>query len=146
MVLALVGDSTTTSAPTPGLRPGLALPRGGAPGLVGSAALRRLRTFTTSTTSTSFTTVFLAATHQSFVKRHESASLPSCTRLRKPDDLGRNLRRRFALGVDLCVRTAVERLALLLEQPHARHGIVSCLQRAGYLGWRRLLPVSRPRS
>src|SRR5213079_1991008 len=100
MVLALVGDSTTTSAPTPGLRPGLALPRGGAPGLVGSAALRRLRTFTT---STSFTTVFLAATHQSFVKRHECASLPSRTRLRKPDDLGRHLRRRAAIDIDLRV-------------------------------------------
>src|SRR5213082_622753 len=125
MVLALVGDSTTTSAPTPGLRPGLALPRGGAPGLVGSAALRRLRTFTTSTTSTSFTTVFLAATHQSFVKRHESASLPSCTRLRKPDDLGRHLRRRAAIDVDLRVRVAVQRLALLQELAHPGHGVLS---------------------
>src|SRR6266496_4008972 len=115
MVFALVGDSTMTSAPTPGLRPGL----------VGSAALRRLRTFTTSTTSTSFTTVFLAATHQSFVKRHESASLPSRTRLRKPDDLIRNLRRRLMVRVDLRVRIAIERLALLLEQAHARHRILS---------------------
>src|SRR5437667_5886233 len=122
MVFALVGDSTMTSAPTPGLRPGLGLPRGGAPGLVGSAALRRLRTFTTSTTST---TVFLAATHQSFVKRHESASLPSRTRLRKPDDLIRNLRCRLMVRVDLCVRVAIERLALLLEQAHARHRILS---------------------
>src|SRR5881227_2555325 len=113
MVFALVGDSTMTSAPTPGLRPGLALPRGGAPGLVGSAALRRLRTFTTSTTSTSFTTVFLAATHQSFVKRHECASLPSRTRLRKPDDLGRHLRWQFPLRVDLRVRALIELLALL---------------------------------
>src|SRR5438132_4335225 len=125
MVFALVGDSTMTSAPTPGLRPGLALPRGGAPGLVGSAALRRLRTFTTSTTSTSFTTVFLAATHQSFVKRHESASLPSRTRLRKPDDLERHLGRCLTIGVDLRVRVTVERLALLQELPHPRHGILS---------------------
>src|SRR5438874_8711896 len=119
MVFALVGDSTMTSAPTPGLRPGLALPRGGAPGLVGSAALRRLRTFTTSTT------VFLAATHQSFVKRHESASLPSCTRLRKPDDLGRHLRRRAAIDVDLRVRAAVKQLALLQELAHPGHGVLS---------------------
>src|SRR6266566_4690519 len=102
MVFALVGDSTMTSAPTP-----------------------RLRTFTTSTTSTSFTTVFLAATHQSFVKRHESASLPSRTRLRKPDDLIRNLRRRLMVRVDLRVRVAIERLALLLEQAHTRHRILS---------------------
>src|SRR5205085_10074756 len=122
MVFALVGDSTMTSAPTPGLRPGLGLPRGGAPGLVGSAALRRLRTFTT---STSFTTVFLAATHQSFVKRHESASLPSCTRLRKPDDLGRHLRRRAAIAVDLRVRAAVKQLALLQGLAHPGHGVLS---------------------
>src|SRR2546421_12621832 len=114
MVFALVGDSTTTSAPFP-------LACGMASGLVGSAALRRLRTFPTATTSTSFTTVFLAATHQSFVKRHESASLPSRTRLRKPDDLIRNLRRRLMVRVDLRVRVAIERLALLLEQTHARH-------------------------
>src|SRR5213082_160822 len=55
-------------------------------------------------TASFFTASFLAATHQSFVKRHESASLPSRTRLRKPDDLVRNLRRRFAVGVDLRVR------------------------------------------
>src|SRR3977135_2263054 len=40
-----------------------------------------------------FTTAFLAATHQSFVKRRECASLPSRTRLRKPDDVIRHLRR-----------------------------------------------------
>src|SRR5205085_12695509 len=72
-----------------------------------------------------FTASFLAATRQSFIKRHECASLPSRTRLRKPDDLVRNLRRRFAVGVDLRVRAAVERLAFLLEQPHARHGVLS---------------------
>src|SRR5205823_1534421 len=118
MVFALVGDSTTTSAPFP-------LACGMASGLVGSAALRRLRTFTTFTTSTSFTTVFLAATHQSFVKRHESASLPSCTRLRKPDDLGRHLRRRAAIDIDLRVRVAVQRLALLQELAHPGHGVLS---------------------
>src|SRR2546421_10929170 len=115
MVFALVGDSTTTSAPFP-------LACGMASGLVGSAALRRLRTFTT---STSFTTVFLAATHQSFVKRHESASLPSCTRLRKPDDLGRHLRRRAAIDVDLRVRVPVKQLALLQELAHPGHGVLS---------------------
>src|SRR6058998_1413552 len=59
-----------------------------------------------------FTASFLAATHQSFVKRHESASLPSGTRLRKPDDLVHHLLRRFAVGVNLRVRTAIERLTL----------------------------------
>src|SRR5256885_1574264 len=48
-----------------------------------------------------FTASFLAATYQSFVKRRESASLPSRTRLRKPDDLRRHLRRRPAVGVHL---------------------------------------------
>src|SRR2546430_6587604 len=72
-----------------------------------------------------FTASFLAATHQSFVKRHESASLPSRTRLRKPDDLVRNLPRRFAVGVDLRVRVAIERLALLLQEPHACHRVLS---------------------
>src|SRR5947207_837371 len=40
-----------------------------------------------------FTPAFLPATYQSFVKRHESASLPSGTRLRKPDDLVHHLLR-----------------------------------------------------
>src|SRR2546430_17239806 len=108
-----------------------------ASGLVGSAALRRLRTFTTfttSTTSSSFTTVFLAATHQSCVNRHESASLPPCTRLRKPDDLGRHLRRRAAIDVDLRVRAAVQRLALLQELAHPGHGVLSHYQRTGSVG------------
>src|SRR5213080_4298078 len=72
-----------------------------------------------------FTASFLAATHQSFVKRHESASLPSGTRLRKPDDLVHHLLRRFAVGVNLRVRTAIERLTLLLQQPHPLHRILS---------------------
>src|SRR5437879_12696213 len=77
------------------------------------------------TTSTSFTTVFLAATHQSFVKRHERASLPSRTRLRKPDDLVRHLRRQFPLRVDLRVRALIEQLALLLQESHARQRVLS---------------------
>src|SRR5881296_2665648 len=72
-----------------------------------------------------FTASFLAATHQSFVKRHESASLPSGTRLRKPDDLVHHLLRRFAVGVNLRVRTAIERLTLLLQKPHPLHRILS---------------------
>src|SRR6266550_4601392 len=72
-----------------------------------------------------FTASFLAATRQSFVKRHESASLPSGTRLRKPDDLVHHLLRRFAVGVNLRVRTAIERLTLFLQQPHPLHRILS---------------------
>src|SRR5438105_5782115 len=132
MVFALVGDSTMTRAPFP---PSAADALGFRTRFFGATATAvsappsspglRPGSVACPTSAFFFTASFLAATHQSFVKRHESASLPSCTRLRKPDDLGRNLRRRFALGVDLCVRTAVERLALLLEQPHARHGIAS---------------------
>src|SRR5882672_10456829 len=80
--------ATATAAPapssSPGLRPGSVIPltpRASA-GFSGSAFFR----FT-------FTTAFLAAMHQSFVKRDECASLPSRTRLRKPDDLIRHLRR-----------------------------------------------------
>src|SRR3989454_932890 len=58
-----------------------------------------------------FTASFLAATRQSFVKRHECASLPSRTRLRKPDDLVRHLRRQFPLRLDLRVRALIELLA-----------------------------------
>src|SRR5881398_1154828 len=72
-----------------------------------------------------FTPAFLPATYQSFVKRHESASLPSGTRLRKPDDLVHHLLRRFAVGVNLRVRTAIERLTLFLQQPHPLHRILS---------------------
>src|SRR6195256_2723798 len=61
-----------------------------------------------------FTLRFLAATHQSFVKRRECASLPSRTRLRKPDDVIRHLRRRFPVGLNLRVRAAIELLALFL--------------------------------
>src|SRR5437762_8799248 len=133
MVFALVGDSTMTSAPFP---PSAADALGFRTRFFGATAtavsvppsspgLRPGSVASLTSAFFRFTASFLPATYQSFVKRHESASLPSCTRLRKPDDLGRNLRWRFALGVDLCVRTAVERLALLLQQPHARHGIVS---------------------
>src|SRR5439155_1186328 len=72
-----------------------------------------------------FTPAFLPATYQSFVKRHESASLPSGTRLRKPDDLVHHLLRRFAVGVNLRVRTAIERLTRFLQQPHPLHRILS---------------------
>src|SRR6266699_4801269 len=120
MVFALVGDSTMTTAPFP------------TPAAVAFGARARFFGFAGSATSvacgasaSSFTLRFLAATHQSFVKRHESASLPSRTRLRKPDDLIRNLRRRLMLRFDLRVRVAIERLALLLEQAHARHRILS---------------------
>src|SRR5205807_3867978 len=120
MVFALVGDSTTTSAP---------LPPAAADAL---GARARFLGFAGSTTSvaagasvSSFTLRFLAVTHQSFVKRHESASLPSRTRLRKPDDLERHLGRCLTIGVDLRVRVTVERLALLQELPHPRHGILS---------------------
>src|SRR6266581_5318890 len=72
-----------------------------------------------------FTASFLAATHQSFVKRRERASLPSRTRLRKPDDLVCNLRRRFPLRLNLRVRTAIELLALFLQESHAGHRVLS---------------------
>src|SRR2546428_8343301 len=129
MVFALVGDSTMTSAPLP-------------PPAVEALGFRTRRLGATATATAvstppaspglrpgaaffPFTASFLAATHQSFVKPHQSASLPSRTRLRKPDDLIRNLRRRLMLRVDLRVRVAIERLALLLEQAHARHRILS---------------------
>src|SRR6059036_2584725 len=100
-VRRLGATATAVSVPpsSPGLRPGSAFFR--------------------------FTATFLAATYQSFVKRHECASLPSRTRLRKPDDLSRHLRRRFPVGVDLCVGAEIERLAVLLQRPHARHRILS---------------------
>src|SRR2546426_9046243 len=53
-------------------------------------------------TASVFTLRFLAATHQSFVKRRECASLPSRTRLRKPDDLDHRLLCRLTIGVDVC--------------------------------------------
>src|SRR6267378_8536709 len=115
----LGGGATATAAPapssSPGLRPGSVIPLAprASAGFSGSAFFR-------------FTAAFLAAMHQSFVKRHECASLPSRTRLRKPDDLIRNLRRRFPVGVDLRVRATVELLALLLQLPHARHRVVTC--------------------
>src|SRR2546426_971272 len=69
-------------------------------------------------TASVFTLRFLAATHQSFVKRRECASLPSRTRLRKPDDLDHRLLCRLTIGVDVCMRVAIERLALLLQLAH----------------------------
>src|SRR3989475_6389798 len=103
MVLALVGDSTMTSAPFPpplsaadalGFRgrrlgatatavevsdsPTTGVPPS-SPGLRPGSAFFR------------FTASFLTATRQSFVKRHECASLPSRTRLRKPHDLDHRL-------------------------------------------------------
>src|SRR5438034_1908225 len=62
-----------------------------------------------------FTASFLAVTRQSFVKRHECASLPSRTRLRKPHDLDHRLLCRVTIGVHVRVRVAVERLALLVR-------------------------------
>src|SRR6266568_1088406 len=92
-------DSAATSAPpsSPGLRPGSAFFR--------------------------FTASFLAATHQSFVKRRERASLPSRTRLRKPHDLDHRFLCRLTIGVHVRVRVAVERLALLVQLAHPPHRV-----------------------
>src|SRR5882762_4239489 len=139
MVFALVGDSTMTSAPFPPPPPP---PPSDA---LGFRARRFGATATATAASDSvatgappsspdlrpgsaffrFTASFLAATHQSFVKRHESASLPSGTRLRKPDDLIRHLRRRFPVRLDLRVRATIELLALLLQESHALHRVPS---------------------
>src|SRR5882762_2125349 len=81
--------ATATAVAAPPSSPGLRL------GFSGSAFFR-------------FTTAFLAATHQSFVKRRECASLPSRTRLRKPDDVIRHLRRCLPVGLNLRVRAAIE--------------------------------------
>src|SRR6059058_5631116 len=101
-----------TSAPLP-------LPRGAAPGSAAPGVLRRLRTFT------AFTSVSLAATHQSFVNGRESASLPSRAGLRKPDDLARHFFGRLALGVQLRVRLEVKRLALLEQLAHPVHRVLT---------------------
>src|SRR5438046_10394032 len=115
------GEATATAVSAPPsppaarrLRAGLVatLTPGASPGLWASTFFR-------------FTASFLAATHQSFVKRDKSASLPSRTRLRKPDDLVCNLRRRFPLRLNLRVRTAIELLALFLQESHARHRVLS---------------------
>src|SRR5882762_3676155 len=118
MVFALVGDSTMTSAPFP-LTVADAL--GFRTRFLGATA----RAMSVPSSAFFFTLRFLAATHQSFVKRRECASLPSRTRLRKPDDLIRNLRRRFPIGINLRVRAAIELVALSLQHPHARHRILS---------------------
>src|SRR5437588_6081594 len=132
MVFALVGDSTMTRAPFP---PSAADALGFRTLFFGATATAvsappsspglRPGSVACPTSAFFFTASFLAATHQSFVKRHESASLPSCTRLRKPDDLGRHLRRRAAIDVDLRVRAAVKQLALLQELAHPGHGVLS---------------------
>src|SRR5216683_1595115 len=132
MVFALVGDSTMTSAPFPPPPP----PPPPAAGALGFRARRLGATATALSDSAAtgvppsspglrpgsaffcFTAAFLAATHQSFVKRRECASLPSRTRLRKPDDLDHRLLCRLTIGVDVCMRVAVERLALLLQLAH----------------------------
>src|SRR5436190_19190570 len=141
IVFAFVGDSTMTSAPFPPPPP----PPLSAAGGLGFRARRLGATATATAASDSaatgappsspgvrpgsaffrFTASFLAATHQSFVKRRERASLPSRTRLRKPDDLVCNLRRRFPLRLNLRVRTAIELLALFLQESHARHRVLS---------------------
>src|SRR5882724_2639497 len=118
MVFALVGDSTMTSAPFPLT--------------VADALGFRTRFLGATATAMSvpssaffFTTPFLAATHQSFVKRRECASLPSRTRLRKPDDLDHRLLCRLTIGVDVCMRVAIERLALLLQLAHPPHRVLT---------------------
>src|SRR5256885_11110113 len=78
-----------------------------------------------------FTASFLAATRQSFVKRHECASLPSRTRLRKPHDLDHRLLCRVTIGVHVRVRVAVERLSLLLLLAHPPHLVFTLLQPTG---------------
>src|SRR5712691_3389967 len=97
--LGATATATAVSVPrsSPGLRPGSAFFR--------------------------FTASFLAATRQSFVKRHECASLPSRTRLRKPHDLDHRLLCRLTIGVHVCVRVAVERLALLVQLAHPPHRV-----------------------
>src|SRR5437660_879931 len=137
---SLVGDSTMTSAPFPPPPPP---PAAGALGFrarrLGAGAGATATAASSAATSTAprsprlrpgsaffrFTASFLAATHQSFVKRHERASLPSRTRLRKPDDLVRHLRWQFPLRVDLRVRALIELLALLLQESHARQRVLS---------------------
>src|SRR5438046_9246416 len=57
-----------------------------------------------------FTASFLAATRQSFVKPHESASLPSRTRLRKPHDLDHPRPCRVTISVHARVPVPVQRL------------------------------------
>src|SRR6266480_3865622 len=132
IVLALVGDSTMTSAPFP-----FPLSAAGALGFRG----RRLGATATAvavppsspglrpgsvaclTSAFFFTASFLAATRQSFIKRHECASLPSRTRLRKPHDLDHRLLCRVTIGVHVRVRVAVERLALLVQLAHPPHRV-----------------------
>src|SRR5437660_12904042 len=65
-----------------------------------AAALRR-RLFGFACFTSFFTSLFLAATRQPFVKQHDSASLPSSRCLRKPDDLARDVFGRLTLGVDI---------------------------------------------
>src|SRR5689334_21505896 len=100
-------------------------PSAGAGALVFGRRRLGLATATTSSTSATFTGTFLAATCQSFVNDNESASLPSRARLRKPDDLIRHLRHGLTVRVDLRVRHPIERLAVLLQLPHAPDGILS---------------------
>src|SRR5437660_8798086 len=88
-----------------------------------AAALRR-RLFGFACFTSFFTSLFLAATRQPFVKRHESASLPSRRSLRKPDDLARDVFRRLTLGVELRVRLEIERLAALEHMAPASYGIL----------------------
>src|SRR5690242_19369230 len=95
---------------------------GSATGSTAAALRRRLFGFAC---FTSFTSRFLAATRQPFIKRHERASLPSRRSLRKPDDLARDIFRRLALGVELRVRLEIERLAVLEHLSHPSHGVLT---------------------
>src|SRR2546430_16687212 len=69
----------------------------------------------------------LLSSHASTLRQTKrgTASLPSRTALRKSDDLAHDLLRRFAIGVDLRVRLAVERIALLVQLAHPRHGVLT---------------------
>src|SRR5438552_19197387 len=68
-----------------------------------------------------FTASFLAATRQSFVKRHEFASLPSRTRLRKPHALATRQQRRLTINVHMRTLVQVELLALIVQLAYPPH-------------------------
>src|SRR5882762_338143 len=130
MVFALVGDSTMTSAPFPltvadalGFRTRFLGATATAMSVPASSPGLRPGSVAGLTSAFFFTTAFLAATHQSFVKRRECASLPSRARLRKPDDLDHRLLCRLTIGVHVRVRAAVKRLALFLQLAHSPHRV-----------------------
>src|SRR5690242_15514194 len=126
MVFALVGDSTITSEPLP-----LPFPAGAdsaAPATT-AAARRFAGALVFAVLVFFFTTVFLAATRQPFVKiaalGRRLASLPSCLSLRKSHDLRAHLRRRLFVGLHFRVGLEVRGLPLLEELAHLLRRVLS---------------------